>query len=81
MPSFIANGRLVDAVAVGDAGLNRGPEAMKELDNEYPTPEQIEEMFLAYQQDGKDGISRVLRKRVQEREAARKRDQSSATDQ
>lgn len=57
----------LDAVADYCAGLNGGSEAMMDLDSEYPTPEQIEEMFLAYKHEGKDGILRVLRKRREER--------------
>ena len=54
---------------------------MKKPDNEYPTHEQIEEMFLAYKRDGKNGIRQVLRKREQEREAALAGDQTSSDSQ
>ncbi len=40
------------------------------LDSEYPTEEQIEEMFMAWKKDGKKGIVEVMRKRVKEREEA-----------
>lgn len=51
---------------------------MKNPDNEYPTHEQIEEMFLAYKRDGQNGIREVLRKRRQEREDALAGNQTSS---
>jgi hypothetical protein len=38
--------------------------------SEYPTNEQIEEMFIAWKKDGKAGIRAVLQKRQREREEA-----------
>jgi len=40
---------------------------MERLESEYPTNEQIEEMFMAWEKDGEAGISEVLRKRRRER--------------
>lgn len=41
---------------------------MERLESEYPTDEQIEEMFTAWEKDGKTGILKILRKRRRERE-------------
>ena len=42
----------------------------KRDESEYPTKEQISEMFEAWKKDGKTGIMEVLAKRRKEREDA-----------
>jgi hypothetical protein len=41
---------------------------MEGWESEYPTDEQIEEMFMAWEKDGEAGILGILRKRRHERE-------------
>lgn len=44
--------------------------SMENFDSEYPTNEQMEEMFMAWKRDGKSGIMQVLQKLRQERQEA-----------
>ena len=48
--------------------LIRGSNDMERLGSEYPTDEQIEEMFTAWEKNGENGILEILRKRRRERE-------------
>jgi hypothetical protein len=51
---------------------------MEGWESEYPTDEQIEEMFMAWEKDGEAGILGILRKRRQEREESEATGKDSA---
>jgi hypothetical protein len=55
-------------VILGGSKSTLGESSMERLESEYPTDEQIEEMFTAWEKDGKTGILKILRKRRRERE-------------
>jgi hypothetical protein len=51
---------------------------MEGWESEYPTDEQIEVMFMAWEKDGEAGILGILRKRRQEREESEATGKDSA---